>query len=221
MNNTRNGLTIAALLIVALLFGAPLLKHFAPDFDSGESAATLQEKSRRVAEHREQIFSDPRSPVAGNPAGDVTIVEFFDYHCTYCKAVSGPLDELLAKDKGVRLVLKEYPILAEDSVVAARAALAASAQGKYWEFHQALMAYRGKFDMPTLKSIAVSVGVDADRMEADMAAASMSEDLRGNRALGDALGVQGTPTFVIGNRIIPGALSADDLKQLIAAARKI
>jgi protein-disulfide isomerase len=221
MSNTRNGLAIAALLIVALLFGAPLLKHFAPGFDSGESAATLQEKSRRIAEHRAQIFSDPRSPVAGNPAGDVTIVEFFDYHCTYCKAVSGPLDELLAEDKGVRLVLKEYPILAEDSVVAARAALAASAQGRYWEFHQALMAYRGKFEMPALKSIAVSVGVDADRMEADMAAASMTEDIRGNCALGDALGVQGTPTFVIGDRIIPGALSADDLKQLIAAARKI
>ena len=221
MNNTCNGLTIAALLIVGLLFGAPLLKHFAPGFDTGESAAMLQEKSRRVAEHHEQIFSDPHSPVAGNPAGDVTIVEFFDYHCTYCKAVSGPLDQLLAEDKGVRLVLKEYPILAEDSVVASRAALAASAQGKYWEFHQALMAYRGKFDMPALKSIAVSVGLDADKMEADMAAASMTEDLRGNRALGDALGVQGTPTFVIGDRIIPGALSADDLKQLIAAARKI
>jgi protein-disulfide isomerase len=220
MNGLRNGLTLAALLVVALLFGAPLLKYFSPGFDSGESAAGLQEKSRKVAAHRDRIFSDPRSPVAGNPSGDVTIVEFFDYHCTYCKAVSGPLDQLLAEDKGVRLVLKEFPILAEDSVVAARAALAASAQGKYWAFHQALMAHRGKFDLPALKAIAGSVGLDADRMEADMAAANVTEDLRGNHELARALGMAGTPTFVIGDRIIPGALSADDLKQLIAQARK-
>jgi protein-disulfide isomerase len=220
MSNTRKGLALAALLIVALLFGAPLLKPLSPGLDTGESAATLQEKGRRVAAHRAQIYSDPRSPIAGNPAGDVTIVEFFDYHCGYCKTVSGPLDQLLREDKGLRLVLKEYPILAEDSVVAARAALAASAQGKYWDFHQALMAHRGKFDMPTLKDIAGSVGLDAEQMEADMAAPSMLEDLQGNHALAEDLGVEGTPTFVIGDRIIPGALSADELKQLIAEARK-
>jgi len=220
MSSTRKGLALAAFLVLAVLFGAPLLKNLVPGFGGGESTASLQENSRRIAAYRDQIFSDPRSPVAGNPAGDVTIVEFFDYHCSYCKTVSGPLDRLLAEDKGVRLVLKEYPILAKDSVVAARAALAAAAQGKYWEFHQALMAHRGKFDMPALKSMAASVGLDADRMEADMEASSMLEDLRGNHALAESLGVAGTPTFVIGDRIIPGALSVDDLKELIAEARK-
>jgi protein-disulfide isomerase len=220
MNSTRTGLALAALLVVGLLFGAPLLKQLSPGIDAGETAASREEKSRLVATHRDRIFSDPRAPVAGNPAGDVTIVEFFDYHCGYCKTVAGPLDRLLAEDKGLRLVLKEFPILAEDSVVASRAALAASAQGKYWEFHQALMAYRGKFDLPALKSIAVSVGLDAERLEADMAAPDLMQDLRSNHELANALGVGGTPTFVIGDRIIAGALSEDELRELIAQARK-
>jgi protein-disulfide isomerase len=205
VNRVRNGLIIAMLLFAAVLFGGRLLP-------SGPS--------ERIAANSNQLFSDPRSPVVGNPSGDVTVVEFFDYHCPSCKIIAGPLDGVLAEDKGVRLVLKEFPILTEDSVLAARAALAASAQGKYWPFHQALMGHRGTFDIPALKAIAASVGLDAEKLEADMANDKTDPDLQGNKVLARAMGVSGTPTFIVGDQIVEGAPTPEYLKELIARARK-
>jgi protein-disulfide isomerase len=176
-------------------------------------------RSRAAVANKDLLANDPDSPVVGNPMGDVTVVEFFDYHCPYCKVVAGPLQKLLEEDKGVRLVLKEFPILGEDSRLAARAALAATRQGKYWQFHQALMEYRGKFDMPVLRSIATKAGLDPAKLEADMGADTIDPMLAANRKLAEALDLSATPTFIIGDQVIEGAVPLEELKEAIKKAR--
>jgi protein-disulfide isomerase len=169
---------------------------------------------------RAEILQDPASPVAGNPKGDVSLVEFFDYRCPYCKEVEPALEALLGQDRDLRFVYKEFPVLGPSSVTAARAALAARNQGKYAAFHRAMMALKGRIDDDAVFKVAGSVGLDLDRLKRDMAAPEIDRALKANIALAEALDIRGTPAFVIGNQIEPGAISLDDLKQLIDAARK-
>jgi protein-disulfide isomerase len=212
-------LLVTAILAGAVGYGVPVLMGMSQSMHDRQDAERAAELSRQVAAHRDQLFTDARSPVVGDPAGDVTIVEFFDYQCPYCKAIAGSLDRLVAANKGVRLVLKEFPILGDDSVLASRAALVVP-KDKYWAFHQALLQHRGSFDMPTLKNIAKSVGIDADRMEAEMTADATNPPIDANRDLAKAIGIQATPTFIIGDQVIEGAIPADVLNDLIAKARK-
>jgi protein-disulfide isomerase len=172
-----------------------------------------------VTQNKDALFNDPATPVAGNPMGDVTVVEFFDYHCPYCKAVASPLNQLIQEDKGVRLVLKEFPILGQDSILAAQAALAAVAQGKYWELHQGLMEHRGQFDMEVIKSIAAKAGLDPQKLEADMQSDKIQPALSANHALAKTLDIGATPTFVIGDQVVEGAVPLEQLKDLIKKAR--
>ncbi len=174
-----------------------------------------------LAAHREELVNDPASPVGGNPHGDVTVVEFFDYHCAFCKRVLKDVMTVLDDDPGLRIVFKEFPILGPDSVVAARAALASRNQDpdKYLEFHTALMSTRGRLTQSRILAIARDVGFDTERLEADMDASEITATLKRNLALAAALGINGTPTFVIGDQLIPGAIDLDALKQLVALAR--
>jgi protein-disulfide isomerase len=171
-------------------------------------------------DHRSETFDDPATPVGGNPKGDVTIVEFFDYRCPYCKRVQPELQALLDQDRKLRLIYKEMPVLGSASVVAARAALAAQRQGKYEAFHAAMMGTKGQITEDTVDRIAESVGLDVDWLKQDMAAPEIMRTLRANLALANALNIHGTPGFIIGNRIVMGALDLDTLKNMIAAARK-
>jgi protein-disulfide isomerase len=184
-----------------------------------EEAQKADSQTQAVAANKDKLLNDPATPVAGNPIGDVTLVEFFDYHCPYCKAVAEPLDRLLREDKGVRLVLKEFPILGPDSKLASQAALAAAAQGKYWEFHQALLDHRGVFDMDTITAIATKVGLDAKKLVADMDGAKTQPLIDSNRKLADSLDVSATPTFIIDGQVVEGAVPLDQLKALIKKAR--
>jgi protein-disulfide isomerase len=184
-----------------------------------EEAQKADSQTQAVAANKDKLLNDPATPVAGNPIGDVTLVEFFDYHCPYCKAVAEPLDQLLREDKGVRLVLKEFPILGPDSKLASQAALAAAAQGKYWEFHQALLDHRGVFDMDTITAIATKVGLDAKKLVADMDGAKTQPLIDSNRKLADSLDVSATPTFIIDGQVVEGAVPLDQLKALIKKAR--
>ena len=176
-------------------------------------------RTQVVIANKDALFNDPDAPVAGNPLGDVTVVEFFDYHCPYCKVVAGPLQQLLQEDKGIRLVFKEFPILGDDSVLAAHAALAARAQGKYLEFHQALMAHKGQFDMDVLKTIAAKVGMDPAQLEADMGKQKVEPQISANHKLARTLDIDATPTFIIGDKVIPGAVPLEELKEAIKKAR--
>ncbi|TDQ80884.1 protein-disulfide isomerase [Dongia mobilis] len=184
-----------------------------------EQAAKADKQAGALVAHKDRLLADPASPVAGNPMGDVTIVEFFDYKCPYCKRVTPALAELIEADKGVRVVFKEFPILGESSLLAARAALAAQMQDRYFDFHNALMAHRGDFDDAAIGTIAESLGMDVAKLRADMKAPEVDQQLADNHALAQAMAIRSTPTFVIGEQIVPGAISIDDMKALIAAAR--
>jgi protein-disulfide isomerase len=180
------------------------------DRDVDAKAAAL------IADHRHQIYDDPQTPLGGNPHGNVTLVEFFDYRCPYCKETQPALEKLLAAQPRLRLVYKELPILGRVSVTAAHAALAAERQGKYESFHRAMMAARGNITDATVIQVAKSVGLDLDRLEHDMAAPEIGKAIASNIKLADALDINGTPTFVIGDRMIPGAIDLSSLQQLVA-----
>ncbi len=169
---------------------------------------------------RDELLNDPASPVGGNPDGDVTLVEFFDYQCPYCKTIFPSIQALLAEDRELRYVFKEIPILGKDSVFAARAALAARRQGKYQEFHKVLMPTRGKLTETRVMRLAEKVGLDVDRLRRDMADRTIGDMIRRNLELADALGIYGTPAFIVGDTQVPGAVEIDTLKTLIARARQ-
>ena len=173
-----------------------------------------------IVARQDELLNDPASPVGGNPDGDVTLVEFFDYQCPYCKTIFPSIQALLAEDRNLRYVFKEIPILGRASVFAARAALAAHRQGKYLEFHAALMLARGKLTETKVMRLAEKVGLDMDRLPRDMADRAIGDIIRRNLELAVALGIDGTPAFIIGDTQIPGAVEIDTLKALIARARQ-
>jgi protein-disulfide isomerase len=176
--------------------------------------------SKALSSRHGEIFDDPATPVGGNPRGDVTVVEFFDYRCPYCKQVLPSLQTLLKEDRQLRFIYKEMPVLGAPSVVAAHAALAAQRQGKYEAFHTAMMGTKGQITEDTVYKVAGSVGLDVDRLKQDMAAPEIDRAVKANLALADALNIRGTPAFIVGNHIVPGALDLDALKNMIADARK-
>ncbi|GJE02036.1 DsbA family protein [Methylobacterium isbiliense] len=166
------------------------------------------------------VLHDPDVPVLGNPKGDVTIVEFFDYQCPYCRKLHPDLMRLTAEDGNIRLVLKDWPILTQHSQVAARLALAARYQGRYAEIHAALMETSGRLDQDKIRAAAVKAGLDLDRVDADVKTrgAEIEAVLARNAAQADALGLTGTPGLLVGPFKVPG-LGYDDLKKVVAEAR--
>ncbi len=173
-----------------------------------------------IQKHRKQIFEDPGDPVGGNPKGDVTIVEFFDYRCGFCKRVAPVVEEALAKDKKIRIVYKEFPVLGPNSVLAAQAALASRAQGKYIVFHKALIKAKISYDEESIMKIATAVGIDTTRLKKDMRAPRIQTQIAKNRTLARSLSIRGTPAFIVGKQIFPGALTSAQLAHMIQAARK-
>lgn len=180
-----------------------------------EAKATLS----ALSAERSTLEQDSNAPVLGNPDGDVTVVEFFDYNCPYCKQAAPEIDALLEADKSVRLVLREWPILSEGSAFAARAALASRVQGKYAEFHEALMTMRGRLEAETILRIAGETGLDVEKLQIDMKSPEVEEHIATSMRLAEALGFNGTPAFVIGDQLIPGFVERDQLTEAVAAAR--
>lgn len=162
------------------------------------------------------IYRRPGAPVLGNPSGDVTIVEFYDYNCPYCRRASAAIQEVLKSDTKVRVVVQELPILSKGSEEAARVALAANLQGKYGPAHAAIAGVRGQLnEAAALKSVA-PLGLDIDRLRRDMGGAAVAAELAATRSLAQDLQIEGTPYFVIGDRIVPGA--PDGLAEILRTA---
>ena len=182
-----------------------------------QAAKAAQEKSA-LAANRDALERDPNSPVAGNPKGDVTVVEFFDYRCPYCKRVGPVVERLRKEDANIRIVYKEWPILGPASMFAAKAALAAREQEKYVEFHEKVMAARTVTETSVL-SAAKELGLDLDKLRADMETPEVENHIRQTMELARALGINGTPAFVIGDRLIPGAADFAALSKAVAEAR--
>ena len=175
-----------------------------------------------LSTHRAVLEQDPTAPIGGNPKGDVTVVEFFDYRCGYCKRVFPEVVELLSQDTNIRWVFKEFPILGPDSQLGAQVALAVwnIAPDQYWDFHTKVMATGGSLTKDKLFAIAEDTGIDTAVLETAMTDEAITESLQRNIELAHALGISGTPAFVIGDRIVPGAIGIDQFKSLIAEARK-
>jgi protein-disulfide isomerase len=172
---------------------------------------------------REKLINDPNSPTSGNPKGDVTIVEFFDYRCVYCKRVLPTMLKAVKEDGNVRIVYKELPILGAESVVASRASLAAwrLAPKKYEAFHTTLMANKGHFSELKIRSIASDLSIDGNALIEGMKSSDIDFILNENHALAQSLGISGTPAFIIGEELVPGAVDMNTLKRMIKKARDI
>lgn len=184
-----------------------------------QQAAEASEVGAVLAARADEVFRDPMAPVTGNPEGDVTLVEFFDYNCPYCRRVAPVVAEAEAADPQLRIVYKEFPILGPGSVFAARAALAAHQQGLYFAFHEALMQSGERAEEDSVLAVAKEVGLDVERLQADMADPEIQAAIDRNLALAEALRITGTPGFVVGKRILRGATDLETLQSLIRDAR--
>ena len=178
--------------------------------------------SLAIQQNAKEIFRPAASPVVGNAKGDVTVIEFFDYNCPYCKKAFHEVAQLVEKDKQVKLILKEFPILSKGSEEAAKVALAAKMQGKYWEFHRAMQEAQGQTNEAAALRVAEKVGLDMARIRKDMASPDVKKEIDETRALAAKLGIQGTPHFLVGDRIIPGAPEnlLEQMQKTVAEVRK-
>ena len=172
-----------------------------------------------LSENRDILENDPNAPVLGNADGDVTVVEFFDYNCPYCRRVKPQIEVLLEADPNVKLVYREWPILGDGSVFAARAALASREQGKYEEFHWALMGMAGRAEEATVIRVAEEIGLDVAKLRRDMNAPEIDAHIAASMEMSRALGFNGTPSFVIGDALVPGVIEAEQMIQLAREAR--
>ena len=212
---------LSVIILLASSLGATADDRARIEQDYARRLAQQQQQDidQRIAVRAEALNLAPGSPVLGNPAGDVTIVEFFDYACPYCKAVEPRLEALLKSDRKVKLVLKEFPILTPGSMIATRAALASVAQGKYKPFHQAMMNFRGQLLESDIFDMAKASGLDLVRLRRDMTAPAIADEIIANFNL--ARGIRGfqTPIFIVGNHEMSSESASIDFPKAVAAAR--
>jgi len=187
-----------------------------------QAAATQARVGDTIAAMSNEVFASESSPVGGNPDGDVTLVEFFDYNCPYCRAVKPTVFEVLKSDGKLRFVYKEFPILGESSVFAAKAALAANrrSQDLYEELHNRLLDAKGRLTEESVLAVAADIGLDVARLRKDMEDPAIQTEIDRNKALAQRLGITGTPAFVVGREILPGAQSGPTLRQAIRRVRE-
>jgi protein-disulfide isomerase len=185
-----------------------------------EAEAARAEAEATVGDVQAALMDAENAPVIGNPEGDVTVVEFFDYNCPYCRRAYGVVKDVIAGDPELRVVMREWPILGDGSVFAARAALAAREQGLYAELHDAMMGAGGRLGEAEVMRLAAEVGLDEGRLRADMDSARIDAHIAQSHALAQAMGFSGTPSFVVGEASAPGMIPAGQLREMIAAARR-
>ena len=188
-------------------------------FEENEKLRTETEAQSALQKYRDELFFSDGDYVAGNPEGDVTIVEFFDYNCGWCRRATPVLLDLLESDPNLRVVFKEFPIRGQDSDEVAKAALASIRQGKYFELHSASMQVEGNMDMERFEDLAKQLGVDLKQLKQDMEDPAIETVIGRNLALANMLYIEGTPTFLVEDAIVRGWPGADGMRDLIAAAR--
>ena len=192
--------------------------------DKRQKEADADKARTTIKENNATIFSSPHQVVLGNPQGNVTMVEFFDYNCGFCKRALPDMLDLLKTDSDLKFVLKEFPVLGQGSVEAAHVAVAARMQDssgkKYIEFHQKLLGGRGPADKAHALAAAKEAGFDMARIDKDMDSDEVKKTIDENMKLADALGVSGTPSYVVGDEVVVGAVGIDELKAKIKAVRK-
>lgn len=170
-------------------------------------------------ELRKVLEREPNTPVLGNTKGNITLTEFFDYNCPFCRTSVKDVHKLISEDKQLRVVFREWPVFGEGSVFSTKASLAALKQNRYWQFHTALMAIKGKADESSAIRIARQVGLDLDRLRKDMESPEVLGHIDHSMALADHIGLMGTPTFIAGNEALFGKQTLSDLRGLVQRGR--
>jgi protein-disulfide isomerase len=207
-----------------LLSHPELLQDVMNELEKRQAVAEAEKHRASVKEHSAEIFTSPRQVTLGNPQGDVTVVEFFDYNCSYCKRAMSDMLDLIKDDGKLKFVLKEFPVLGEGSIEAAQVAAAVRMQDKtggkkYLEFHQKLLGGRGQADKARALAAAKDVGLDVAQIEKDMASDEAKATIEENFKLAEALGLNGTPSYVVGSDVVVGAVGLNTLKEKVNCAR--
>jgi protein-disulfide isomerase len=207
-----------------LLSHPELLQDVMNELDKRQQMAEAEKHRANIKEHNATLFTSPRQVTLGDPKGDVTVVEFFDYNCSYCKRAMSDMLDLLKGDSKLKFVLKEFPVLGDGSMQAAQVAAAVRMQDttggkKYLEFHQKLLGGRGQADLARALAAAKDVGFDVARIEKDMASDEVKATIEENFKLAEALGLNGTPSYVVGNDVLVGAVGLNTLKEKVNGAR--
>ena len=182
-------------------------------------ALAAREEAERKQTGLAKVRDDQGDPVMGNANGTITLYEFSDYNCGYCKRVFEPIQQLVRDNPDVRLVIKEFPILSQSSLVAAKAAIAAEMQGKFGDYHIAMMTYRGQITDAVVMRMAAQAGVDIEQLKSDMESPKTMAIIQRTREAAAALEINGTPGLVVGDTVVPGAIGLDELVKLITKER--
>jgi protein-disulfide isomerase len=207
-------------IIKDYLLGHPeLLQEMSQLLEQKQKLVEEEQRKSVLTSQADLIFRNKGDHVAGNPNGTVTMVEFFDYNCGWCKKGFPEVVSLIDADKDLRLVLKEFPIFGEDSEYAARAALASERQGKYWKLHVAMFSHGGKITKAVVDEIATAQALDMAKLKKDMEDPAIAQTILQNRDLAQALAINGTPAFVIDDKIVPGYLPGPELAAAIGEIR--
>ena len=200
-----------------------VLEEAMGELSKRQAAAEQKKHEASITQNADTIFNSPRGVVLGNKDGDVTFVEFFDYNCGYCKRAMTDMMELMKSDPKLKVVLKEFPVLSAGSVEAAQVGVAVRMQDptgkKYLDFHQKLLTGRGAADKARAMAVAKEVGLDMAKLEKDLASAEVRNTLEENFKLAEAMGMNGTPSYVIGKQVVIGAVGADSLREKFSNAR--
>lgn len=200
-----------------------VLEEAMAELTKRQAVAEAEKHEAGVAKNAEAIFNSPRGVTIGAKDGDVTFVEFFDYNCGYCKRAMTDMLDLMKADPKLKVVLKEFPVLSQGSVEAAQVAVAVRMQDptgkKYLDFHQKLLGGRGAADKARAMAVAKEVGLDMGKLEKDLASAEVKATIEENFKLAESMGMNGTPSYVIGKQVVIGAVGVDSLKEKIGVAR--
>jgi protein-disulfide isomerase len=200
-----------------------VLEEAMNELSKRQAAAEAEKHQATITKNADAIFNSPRGVTIGNKDGDVTFVEFFDYNCGYCKRAMADMLDLMKSDPKLKVVLKEFPVLSQGSVEAAQVAVAVRMQDptgkKYLDFHQKLLGGRGAADKARALAAAKEAGLDMAKLEKDLGSPEVRATLEENLKLAESLGMNGTPSYVIGKQIVVGAVGADALREKISNAR--
>src|SRR5215475_511772 len=214
---------IEAIIKSYLVAHPEVLEEAMNELQKRQTAAETAKHEASIAQNAEAIFNSPRGVTLGNKDGDVTFVEFFDYNCGYCKRAVTDMMDLLKTDHKLKIVLKEFPVLSEGSIEAAKVAVAVRMQDptgqKYLDFHQKLFGSRGQADKARAMAAAKDAGLDTARIEKDISSPEVKATIEENLKLAEEMGLNGTPSYVIGKQIVVGAVGLDQLKEKIGVAR--
>lgn len=212
--------SIEGIIKTYLLANPEVLRDGFRELEARAERQRIAEAASLVSDNAEQIYQEKDAIVIGNPDGDTTLVEFTDYNCPYCKRSVADVQKLIDNDKNLRVVIKEFPILGEGSVEASRVSLAVHKQGKFYEFHRKLFDVRGPKNGLKALQVAEEMGLDMEKLAEDIKSDAVKNAIANTLKLASVLGIRGTPAFVVGNEIVPGAVGYEALRGAISAARK-